>query len=295
MKTEFLTNSQWADYELIDSGNGEKLERFGKYTLIRPEPQALWDKSMSDAEWNNMAQATFKREGRGEDMGEWLCKREMPDQWQISYNYKEMKLRMRLGLTAFKHVGVFPEQCSNWNFIYDSVKALGGDSNVKVLNLFAYTGCASLAARSAGAEVTHVDSIKQVVNWSKENMELSGLKDIRWIVEDALKFVKREVKRGKKYNGIMLDPPAYGRGTDGERWILEKNINEMLKECAKLLTPNGFVVFSLYSMGLSAMLAKTLANQAFGAAPQEQLGELYFADKAGKSLPMGVYYRFLRK
>lgn len=294
MQTKFLT-TQWQDYQLIDSGEGEKLERFGKYTLIRPEPQAIWDKTLSEKEWTDLSQTTFKREGRGEDMGEWMCEKGMPERWKIGYNYKNMKLNMSLRLTAFKHVGVFPEQSSNWNFIYDSVKALGGNSDVKVLNLFAYTGCASLAARSAGADVTHVDSIKQVVAWAKDNMELSELTDIRWIVEDAMKFVKREVRRGKRYHGIMLDPPAYGRGTDGERWILEKDLNEMLKECAKLLEPNGFLVLSLYSMGLSALLAKTVANQAFGVADSEELGELYFNDEQGKSLPMGVYYRFLRE
>ena len=165
-----------------------------------------------------------------------------------------------------------------------------------MLNLFAYTGGASLAARAAGAETTHVDSVKQVVTWSRENMELSGLDGIRWIVEDALKFVRREVRRGSRYNGIILDPPAYGRGANGEKWILEENICEMLACCAQLLSPDAgaFVVLNLYSMGLSAMLARTAVRQAFGTPADEQYGELYFEDPFSKQLPLGIYYRFTR-
>ena len=154
---------------------------------------------------------------------------------------------------------------------------------------------ATLAARSAGAEVTHVDSVKPVVSWSRENMEASGLNDVRWIVDDALKFVRREVKRGKKYNGILLDPPAYGRGPDGEKWILEENLNELLSLCKQLLTPEqSFLVLNLYSMGLSALLARTTVQQLIGEGKGEQFGELYFTDSFGKSLPLGVYYRFWR-
>ena len=154
---------------------------------------------------------------------------------------------------------------------------------------------APLAARAAGAEVTHVDSVRQVVTWSRENMELSGLEGVRWIVEDALKFVRREVRRGSLYRGIILDPPAYGRGADGERWILEDNIGEMLECCAQLLEPRGaFLVLNLYSMGLSSTLARTAVRQAFGAPREEQWGELCFTDRAGKQLPLGTYYRFTR-
>jgi 23S rRNA (cytosine1962-C5)-methyltransferase len=164
-----------------------------------------------------------------------------------------------------------------------------------VLNLFAYTGGATLAARAAGAEVTHVDSVKQVVTWARENMESSGLDGVRWIVEDALKFVNREVRRGNRYHGIILDPPAYGRGANGEKWVLEENIGEMLECCSKLLEDkDSFVVLNLYSMGLSAMLARTAMHQAFGEPRAEQFGELYFEDKSRKQLPLGVYYRFER-
>lgn len=239
------------------------------------------------------ADAYFRKDKRNEEKGEWQCKPLMPQQWFVTYQYQEMHLRMRLGLTSFKHVGLFPEQAENWNFIYSQIK--GMPVGAKVLNLFAYTGGATLAARSAGAEVTHVDSVKPVVSWSRENMEASGLNDVRWIVDDALKFVRREVKRGKKYNGILLDPPAYGRGPDGEKWILEENLNELLSLCKQLLTPEqSFLVLNLYSMGLSALLARTTVQQLIGEGKGEQFGELYFTDSFGKSLPLGVYYRFWR-
>ena len=164
-----------------------------------------------------------------------------------------------------------------------------------MLNLFAYTGGATLAAKAAGADVTHVDSVKQVVTWSRENMESSGLEGIRWIVEDALKFVQREVRRGNRYNGIILDPPAYGRGANGEKWVLEENITQMLECCAELLEKNNaFLVLNLYSMGLSSTLARTAVRQCFGAPKVEECGELYFEDKAEKQLPLGTYYRFKR-
>ena len=204
---------------------------------------------------------------------------------------------MRLALTSFKHVGIFPEQAANWEFIYDSIKELQaeGIETPRILNLFAYTGGASLAARAAGAQVTHVDSVKQVVTWSKENMEHSSLDGIRWIVEDATKFVEREVRRGNKYHGIILDPPAYGRGANGEKWVLEDDICNMLECCAKLLEERGaFLVFNLYSMGLSAMLARTAVHQAFGVPVTEQMGELYFEDRSKKQIPFGTYYRFKR-
>jgi 23S rRNA (cytosine1962-C5)-methyltransferase len=232
------------------------------------------------------------RDNRSEERGEWRLKPKMPSRWHISYDYKDMHLKMRLALTSFKHVGIFPEQAANWNFIYDCCKEIGG---AKVLNLFAYTGGATLAAKAAGADVTHVDSVKQVVTWSRENMESSGLQGVRWIVEDALKFVQREVRRGNRYNGIILDPPAYGRGANGEKWVLEENITQMLECCAELLEKNNaFLVLNLYSMGLSSTLARTAVRQCFGVPKVEECGELYFEDKADKQLPLGTYYRFRR-
>ncbi len=288
---------QFPDYELIDSGEFEKLERFGKIVTRRPEPQAIWRKSLSESEWQRAADASFMRDGRSEERGDWRMSASLPSRWSVRYAYKEMKLSMRLAFTSFKHVGIFPEQASNWNYIYDKCReiALSTPSRPKVLNLFAYTGGATLAAAAAGADTTHVDSVKQVVSWSRENMESSGLDGVRWIVEDALKFVQREVRRGNKYSGIILDPPAYGRGANGEKWVLEENICEMLECCAQLLEPkNSFVVLNLYSMGLSSTLAKTLLHQTFGKPRTESCGELLFTDRSGKELPLGTYYRFER-
>ena len=287
---------RFPDYELRDSGEFEKLERFGRYVVRRPEPQAIWRRSLTEEEWRRLADASFLRDGRSEERGEWRLRAGMPSRWTVDYAYEGMRLRMRLGLTSFKHVGLFPEQAANWNFIYDNcVRMRAEERTPKVLNLFAYTGGATLAARAAGADTTHVDSVKQVVTWARENMEQSGLEGVRWIVEDALKFVQREVRRGNRYNGIILDPPAYGRGANGEKWILEDNIGEMLECCARLLEPRGaFLVLNLYSMGLSATLASTAVRQAFGTPFEEQFGELCFDDRAGKRLPLGTYCRFVR-
>lgn len=292
-----LLKPRWEDYELIDSGDYEKLERFGKYTIRRPEPQAVWRKSLSDNEWENKADATFKREkGKntqdGNDKGTWIQKKGMPDQWFISYSYKNMNLKFRLGLTSFKHVGIFPEQAANWDFIYDTINELK-EPELKVLNLFAYTGGASIAAKSAGADVTHVDSVRQVITWSRENMEASGLDNIRWIVEDALKFCRREAKRGKKYNGIILDPPAYGRGPDGERWILEESIAEIMSLCRDLLLETqSFLILNLYSMGFSAVIAENLIKDYFPDVKNCEFGELIIPDSSGKNLPLSVFARF---
>ena len=285
----------FGDYELIDTGRFEKLERFGRYVVRRPEPQAIWRPSLPEQEWLR-ADAAFVRDARSDERGQWHLRPGVPDRWTIGYDLRGTALRMRLGLTSFKHVGIFPEQAANWDFIYDNCCRLAAAGTApRVLNLFAYTGGATLAARAAGADVTHVDSVKQVVTWARENMEQSGLDGVRWIVEDALRFVQREVRRGSRYRGIILDPPAYGRGANGEKWILEDNICEMLECCAQLLEPAGaFLVLNLYSMGLSSTLARTAVRQAFGAPREEQWGELCFTDRSGKQLPLGTYYRFSR-
>ena len=286
MRSELLSASGWKDYELLDSGRFEKLERFGRYVLARPEPQAVWDRSLSEDEWRARADAVFRRDGRSGERGEWTLRAGMPDRWFVEYG-GGMSLKFRMGLTSFKHVGLFPEQAENWEFIFREVRRLG--AGARVLNLFAYTGGASLAARAAGADVTHVDSVKPVVSWARENMEASGMDGIRWIVEDALKFVRREARRGRRYDGIVLDPPAYGRGAAGEKWVLEEHINEMLSLCGELLSARGsFLVLNLYSMGLSALLARTAVRQLVGECSSEQFGELYFSDPFGKSLPLGV-------
>lgn len=283
----FLTTT-WKDFEVLDTGDGEKLERWGDVILRRPDPQTIWPKA-DPALWRQ-AQAWYHRSDKGG--GEWEFFSRLPEKWVITHE----ALRFYVRPTGFKHTGLFPEQAANWNFIYDNcVRMRAEERTPKVLNLFAYTGGATLAARAAGADTTHVDSVKQVVTWARENMEQSGLEGVRWIVEDALKFVQREVRRGNRYNGIILDPPAYGRGANGEKWILEDNIGEMLECCARLLEPRGaFLVLNLYSMGLSATLASTAVRQAFGTPFEEQFGELCFDDRAGKRLPLGTYCRFVR-
>ncbi len=292
--------SDWTDYELLDSGDGSKLERFGQYVMMRPEPKALWHKSMSDAQWRSAAHFEFKP-GAGfakagkEDSGSWITLKKAPDQWVISY--PQVGIKLRLGLTAFKHVGVFPEQATNWDYIYANTCEIAQQTGTKpkVLNLFAYTGGASLAACKAGAEVTHLDSVKQVVTWARGNMELSGLDGIRWMVEDALKFAKRAQRRGTLYNGIILDPPAYGRGPDGERWTLEESLFDILQCCASILAPkDSFLVLNLYSNGYSAVLAETLVRCAFGPAGELECGESVLRDKFGKALPLSVFARLRR-
>ena len=296
---ELLSPQNWPEYELIDSGEFEKLERFGSRIIARPEPQAIWDKNLSIDEWQKMADAYFikgkssKGTGFGNDYerGEWRLKPGIKEQWYLNYEYQQMHLKFRLGLTSFKHIGVFPEQVSNWNYIYDTIKGFN-QSGLKVLNLFAYTGGASLAAKAAGADVTHLDSVKQVVSWARENMEVSNLNDIRWIIDDAVKFVSREARRGNFYNGIILDPPAYGRGPEGEKWILEEGINELLKGCNQILSSsNSFMVLNLYSIGFSALIAESLTKSIFGDNNLE-IGELFVTDKGLRRLPLGVFARF---
>jgi len=291
---QLLTPAHFTDYELIDSGGFEKLERFGKYILIRPEPQAIWNRSMNETEWDKMSLAAFKLDKNDSEKGKWILKKGMPEQWYINYSFKGMSFSLRLGLTSFRHIGVFPEQAPNWDFIYDRV-AGANNSPQKVLNLFAYTGAASLAARAAGAEVVHVDSVKPVISWARENMEYSGLADIRWVVEDALKFVQREVRRGNSYSGIILDPPAYGRGADGEKWILDDNLNEMIQLCSKLLLPsNSFLILNMYSIGFSALIGNNLINSYFNRGDTNEFGELYLSDRFEKKLPLGTFLRFSR-
>ena len=288
---ELLCPKNWKDYELIDCGDFEKLERFGKYITIRPEPQAVWSKIYSNADWEK--QATVKFIPKSSSQGDWKKLKQMPDQWEIKYKVKNQKskeddLTFRLGLTAFKHVGVFPEQAVNWDVIYDFLSPL---NKPKFLNLFAYTGGASIAARAAGADVTHVDSIKQVVTWANENMQKSNLDNIRWMVDDALKFVKKEIRRGNKYNGIILDPPAFGHGPNGEKWKLEDNIAEMMDSVLQILdTEKHLLILNAYSLGFSAMVPENLLSP-FAKKHKSKLsvGELFLNAKSGVKLPLGVW------
>lgn len=300
MKT--IVIKKLAGYELIDCGNFEKFERFGNYFLIRPEPQAIWAASSERKDWDQKANAVFSRnkeikyaDGETAEAGKWTLKKGMPEQWQIDYQHEKMHLKFRLGLTSFKHVGIFPEQSNNWNYIYDALQKMQDGSKKKVLNLFAYTGGASLAAKAADADVTHVDSVKQVITWSRQNMELSGLSDIRWVIEDAMKFVKKEVARGNKYDGIVLDPPAYGRGPAGETWKLERDLNELIKCCNQLLQRNNsFFIANLYSLGLSALALENLVLHHFGKDIIFESGELCVEDNFEKKLPLGTFIRFQR-
>jgi 23S rRNA (cytosine1962-C5)-methyltransferase len=283
-----LNPTNWKDYELLDTGNFEKLERFGQYITIRPEPQAVWDRTLTEDEWTKMAHVKFVP--KSSSAGEWKKLKPTPDRWNISYAMEGGKeITFRLALTSFKHVGVFPEQAVNWDYIFSSIGKMQ-TPKPKFLNLFAYTGGASLAARAAGADVTHVDSIKQVVTWANDNMGLSKLDNIRWLVEDALKFVKREQRRGNKYNGIILDPPAYGHGPNGEKWKLEENINEMVKGVVELLDEKEhFLILNAYSLGFSAMILENLFPKMKGS--KLETGELFLKGKYGSTLPLGVFGR----
>lgn len=304
MTIEFPSEN-WKDYELLDSGRGEKLERFGEYVLARPEPKALWDKTLSEEEWGRLTHtrftpgAGFGKAGK-EDSGTWERLRRMPDQWWIRYSGDNAPdFRLRLGLTSFKHVGVFPEQAPNWNWIFRKTSSIAAATGQKpkVLNLFAYTGAASLAARCAGADVTHLDSVRQVVTWAHENQDRSGLDGIRWVIEDAMKFARREERRGNLYQGIILDPPAYGHGPDGEKWKLDECLFDMMKNVGHILDPeNSFLVLNLYSNGFSAILGETVVREALGLKSGDGLdsGELILRDKFGKNLPLSIFVRLSR-
>jgi 23S rRNA (cytosine1962-C5)-methyltransferase len=286
---QLLTPSGFTDYELIDCGDFEKLERFGKYITIRPEPQAVWGKAIPEKEWTKRAHVKFV--SKSSSSGSWKKLKEMPDRWHIAYTLPEgPSIKFRLALTSFKHVGVFPEQAVNWNYIFQKTKSVSA-TEPKVLNLFAYTGGASLAAQAAGARVTHLDSVKQVVSWARENMELSGLDNIRWIIEDAMVFVKREVKRGNRYHGIILDPPAYGHGANGEKWKLEDQIREMTQMVTSLLEPgNSFMLMNTYSLGFSSLILENLLNET----PLKNgfdTGEIYLESATNQKLPLGVWGR----
>ena len=286
-----LTPTHWKDYELIDCGDFEKLERFGNLVLRRPEPQAVWKKTLSEQNWKKQTHIKFK--GRTATTGEWVKNNaHFPDRWNVEYTNDDVTINLRLGLTSFKHVGVFPEQAVNWDYISSCVKRFKTPVP-KVLNLFAYTGAASMIAKAAGADTTHVDSIKQVVNWANENQELSKLKDVRWVVEDALKFVKRELKRGKKYNGIILDPPAFGHGPNGEKWKLEDHIQEMMQEVVQLLDEKEhFLILNTYSLGFSSIIVENLIKTSFPQVQNLETGELYLQATSGIKLPLGVYGKF---
>jgi 23S rRNA (cytosine1962-C5)-methyltransferase len=273
----------WPDYELLDAGNGKKLERWGEVITIRPEIQADFKPGWPYSRWQDMAHWEF--EELSSTQGNWKnIQPHAPEHWLIVYE----SLTFGLKLTKFKHVGLFPEQQANWQFIKRQLKA-----GQKFLNLFAYTGAASLVARAAGSEAVHVDSVRQMITWANENQERSGLSDIKWVLEDALKFAQRELKRGNKYDGIIMDPPAWGLGVKGEKWKLENQLPGLIETAHGLMNPGAFLILNTYSpkVGLDDLAAS--AGQYF---PEHQLQikQLWMSAKTGKELYFGNLLRAVK-
>lgn len=274
-------------YELIDSGEGEKLERFGEFVLRRPDPQALWLKNDQEA-WEK-ADAVYTRTGA--KTGAWKCRKELPESWEIGFG----GVKMNIKLSSFKHTGLFPEQASNWAWLTETIKKQ--DREIKILNLFGYTGGASIVCAKAGAKVTHVDSSRTAITWANQNTESSGLTDkpIRWILEDAYSFVQKELNRGNTYDGIIMDPPSFGHGADGEVWKIEKQFTDLVEDCANLLSENPvFYLINGYAAGYSSI---TYANnllptlEKFGGGIEH--GELTIEESRGnRLLPAGIFARW---
>lgn len=294
-----LESPNWRDYELIDSGDGLKLERFGSYTFARPEVQALWKRSLSGKEWS-AAHASFQPTHE-ESGGHWVFKKKVPERWEMNYplSLQEGKnLRFWTMTTPGRHLGVFPEVASHWDFMTEAIQR--ADRPVKVLNLFGYTGLASLAAAAAGAQVTHVDASKKSVTWARENQTLSKLDDkpIRWIVDDALKFVLREGRRGAQYDGIILDPPKFGRGPKGEIWEVYKALPHLLKACQVILSKQPlFMIVTVYAVRASAVhIGQALDEIMSSYTGSINSGELVTREKSrGRLLSQAVYARWQAK
>ena len=276
----------WKDYELLDCSEGERLERWGKVILIRPDPQIIWSTPKDHPTWKH-ADARYVRSSQGG--GHWEYRRELPEFWKI--NYKD--LTFKISPTGFKHTGLFPEQAVNWDMMREKIKAAKAEGReVRVLNLFAYTGGATVAAASAGASVCHVDAAKGMVHWARENAELSALneKPIRWIVDDCKKFVEREIRRGSKYDAVILDPPSYGRGPGGEVWKLEEHVYELVSLVSEVLTDDPlFVLLNSYTTGLSASTMAYVLGSAMkkfgGKVEAEEIG--LPVTQSGMALPCG--------
>ncbi len=255
-----LVSNEWKDYELLDMAKGQKLEKWGKYILIRPDPQIVWDKKTNPKLWEK-ADAKYIRSNTGG--GHWEKYSKIDENWSIKYK----NLVFNLKPMGFKHTGLFPEQAVNWDYIISKIsQRTKKNQEVKVLNLFAYTGGATVAALSAGASVCHVDSSQGMVNWAKENVSSSGLRErpVRFLVDDVVKFVNREIRRNNKYDMIIMDPPSYGRGKNGEVWNIEKDINNLLCLCSKILSDNPIsVIINTYTGGLSGTIIENVAKLAF--------------------------------
>ena len=278
----------WKDYEVIDCSGGEKLERWGKYILVRPDPQVIWDTDKKAPQWRKM-NGHYHRSSKGG--GEWEFF-SLPEQWSINYK----GLTFQLKPFSFKHTGLFPEQAANWDWFGEKIKNAGRP--VKVLNLFAYTGGATVACAAAGAQVCHVDAAKGMVNWARENARVSGLSDapVRWIIDDCAKFVEREIRRGKVYDAIIMDPPSYGRGPGGEVWKLEDNLFPFVKLCAQVLSDKPlFVIINSYTTGLAPsvlgyMLHLLVAEKYGGKVTWDELG--LPVTETGLALPCGATGRW---
>jgi 23S rRNA (cytosine1962-C5)-methyltransferase len=293
----FLESPHWTDYALLDSGDGLKLERFGTYEFVRPESQAMWKRSLT-AEWKN-AHAVFVPTGE-ESGGHWDFKKKVEERWEMKYildptQVTRGELKFWVMTTPGRHLGVFPEVAAHWDWLSGLIAQSKRETNV--LNLFGYTGLASLAAAAAGAKVTHVDASKKSVNWARDNQALSNLaeKPIRWIVEDALKFVQREARRGVKYDGIILDPPKFGRGPKGEVWEVYKSLPSLLEACRQCLSNDPlFVVTTLYAVRASAVhVAQAMENMMHGFGGKIDMGELVTREQsAGRLLSQAVYAKW---
>jgi len=275
MKRTFT--APWHDYELIDAGNNQKLERWGNVVTIRPEMNAYFEPVLSKKEW--LAKAHFEFIESSSSAGEWKALQgDLAHDWQITFN----NITINLHLTKFKHVGLFPEQRANWDFIANNLKA--GD---RFLNLFAYTGVASLVARDQDAEVLHCDSVKQIIKWGKENMESSGLTDVHWVLEDALKFAQREIKRGKQYQGLIMDPPAFGIGAKKERWKIENKFPELIQAALALRAKGGFIIANTYSPRLDAQRIREITDELCNGEKVE-VTTLSVKSQTGKILDYGL-------
>ncbi|HAA42633.1 MAG TPA: SAM-dependent methyltransferase [Ruminiclostridium sp.] len=287
-----LITKDWKDYELIDTGDGEKLERWGKYILRRPDPQIIWPIREESGLWKK-ADAVYHRSSKGG--GQWSFKKKLPQRWEISYK----GLFFFVEPTGFKHTGIFPEQAVNWDWIIEKISS--SPRKINVLNLFAYTGGATVAAAYAGASVCHVDAAKGMVKWAKENLALSGLSDrpVRFIVDDVIKFVKREQRRGNKYDAVIMDPPSYGRGPRGELWKIEDSLFMFVEECLKVLSPKPlFFLINSYTTGfsptvMSNILKMTVQKKYKGTITCGEVG--IPATKTGVILPCGIYGRWEAK
>ena len=295
----FLESSRWKEYALLDSGDGLKLERFGKYVFARPESQAMWKRALEENEWRN-ADAVFVPTGE-ESGGHWDLKKKIDEQWTLHYPLplSSKSLSFKVMTTPGRHLGVFPEVAAHWDWFSQLInhRVQGERGEVNVLNLFGYTGLASLAAAAAGAKVTHVDASKKSVGWARENQALSKLTEasIRWIVDDATKFVQREARRGVKYDGIILDPPKFGRGPKGEVWEVYKSLPDLLENCRACLSANPlFVVTTVYAVRASAIhVAQAMEDMMEGFGGRIDSGELVTREQsAGRLLSQAVYARW---